>query len=189
MNKMAKALAPFGSVLLLCSACGASTGVPPSAPSMASAHSLFEPSWQWTDEQGTAARFSQWRGVPIVVSAIYTSCTSRCPMTLQKLRTIDDAYRLAGVRAEIVVFTLDPRSDTPDRLRRFKASHGLPSQWHLLSGDESMTHKVARFLGAHAAFGDGHIDHDARISVFDARGRLVRTVQGWDFDAAAMVVR
>jgi cytochrome oxidase Cu insertion factor (SCO1/SenC/PrrC family) len=177
-------------VALNVSAC---LSVAPAVPSVSGAanptNSLFNPSWVWRDEHGTLVSLSRWQGAPTVVSAIYTSCTSRCPMTLQKLRTIDEAYRAAGLPAEFVLVTLDPRTDTPGRLRQFKASRDLPDRWHLLSGDETETHQIARFLGARAAFGDGHIDHDARISVFDAYGRLVRTVEGWDFDVATMVIR
>jgi protein SCO1/2 len=169
--------------------CVVSASSPPSGVAMTSSHSLFDRSWRWIDEYGAVAVFSQWHGGLIVVAAVYTSCTTRCPMTIQKVRAVDEAYRRAGVRAEIVLVTLDPRNDTPERLRRFKVSHDIPDRWHLLSGDESTTHEVARFLGTRAAFDDGHIDHDARISVFDQQGRLARTVQGWDFDAAAMVVR
>ena len=32
--------------------------------------SLFARPWPWTDEQGASVTFSQWRGVPIVVSAV-----------------------------------------------------------------------------------------------------------------------
>jgi hypothetical protein len=42
-------------------------------------------------------------------------------------------------------------------------------------------------LGVRATYDDEHIDHDVRIAVFDARGRLVRDFAGWDFDADQVV--
>ena len=48
--------------------------------------------------------------------------------------------------------------------------------------DLDQTRALARMLGLRAVYEEGHIDHDVRIAVFDAAGRLVRTFVGWDFD-------
>jgi protein SCO1/2 len=163
----------------------------PSSPSETftpARESLFDPALTWRDETGAVVSLARWGGTPVVVTPFYTTCTLRCPMTIQALRRIDAAYHAVGAHAEFVLITIDPRTDSPARLARFKASHAIPAEWHLLSGGESQTREASRLLGVHAARDEGHIDHDVRIVVFDGAGGMARSADGWDFDPASMVV-
>jgi protein SCO1 len=167
--------------------CGQATA--PVAPEAASpGASLFERPWRWTDERGSEVAFSRWRGAPLIVTAVYTSCTERCPLTVEKLRKVDDAFRRSGIDGQIVLVTLDPAQDTLERLQRFREARHLPSSWHTLRGSLEETRELGRLLRVRATYDDGHIDHDVRIAVFDHDGRLVRNFEGWDFDENDAVV-
>ncbi len=143
----------------------------------------------WTDEMRTPVTLEAFRGAPFVLSAFFTSCNVRCPMTIQKLKGIDLAYRKSGAAVPIVLFTIDPRNDTPERLQRFRRDNDLPDNWHFLRGSDSDTRILARSLRVDPAYDDGHIDHDVRIAVFDAAGHQVRAFQGWAFDVEGAIVR
>jgi protein SCO1 len=143
---------------------------------------LFERPWRWTDERGGDVRFAQWRGSPLIVTLFFTSCTTRCPLTIAKLHALDAALRRKGMTAQFALVTLDPQNDDPARLLRFKESRHLPESWHLLRGGPDETREIGRALGVRALRDDGHIDHDVRIAIFDQGGRLVRAFSGWDFD-------
>jgi protein SCO1/2 len=149
---------------------------------------LFDMPWTWTDELGVEGRLSRWRGTPVVLSMVYASCTDRCPLTIDKLRRVDDSYRRRGRAIELVLVTLDPQNDTVARLRRFKEAQRLPARWHLLRGSLSDTRELGRLLHIRGAYDSGHVDHDVRIAVYDARGQLVRSFEGWDFDVEESVV-
>jgi protein SCO1 len=149
---------------------------------------LFAQPWRWTDERGAEVTFAAWRGVPLVVAPFFTSCTTRCPLTLEKLRDVDEAFRRKGVLGQFVLVTLDPATDSSERLARFKATRHLPDAWHILRGSLDDTRALGRSLGVRAMYDDGHIDHDVRIAVFDGAGRRVRDFGGWDFDPDQAVV-
>ena len=102
---------------------------------------------------------------------------------------VDDAFGRAGVRVPIVILTLDPHTDTIERLQRFKAERKLPDHWHLIRGSDRDTQSLARKLLVHAAYDVGHIDHDVRIAVLDRDGKLTRSFSGWSFDAGSAVVQ
>lgn len=87
----------------------------------------------------------------------------------------------------IVLVTLDPEADTPERLKAFKAARNLPPTWHLLAGTRRETAQISRWFGVHPAYDDGHIDHEVRVGVVDARGHLVRVLAGWGFDERAAI--
>jgi protein SCO1/2 len=143
------------------------------------------PRGTFTDDHGQRVALDSFRGAPVVVSTFFTSCTVRCPMTVEKLRELDAAFRRTGAPVSFVLVTLDPRTDTPERLGRYKRDHALPDTWHLLSGTAPETHAVARYLGVNAAFDDGHIDHEVRVAIFDAKGALTQGYAGWTWDANA----
>jgi len=149
---------------------------------------LFDRPWLWTDERGETVAFSRWRGTPAIVTMFYTSCTLRCPLTVAKLKSVEAAFARREVPVEIFLVTLDPRSDTPDRLLEFKRHNRLSGgEWHLLAGGESETRELGRVLGVRPSYGDPHIDHDVKVAVVDARGALLQTIDGWHFDEDAVV--
>lgn len=118
----------------------------------------------------------------------FTSCNVRCPLTVSKIKTVDAAFKSRGVPVEIVLFTLDPQTDTEERLQRFKASQELPDHWHLVRGSDRETRATARQLGVSAAYDDNHIDHNVNIVVIDPSGRRVAAYSNWSFDPGEAVV-
>lgn len=168
------------------SACAASSSKP--AGAVTSSATLSSVRDRFTDEQGERGSFERWRGSTVVVATIYTSCTRICPLTVEQMRKVDAAYRRAGKRAEFVLVTLDPDSDTPERLRDFKSTRALPAEWHLLRGSERATRDVTDLLGVHTIDMGSHVVHNATIAVFDPRGALVRAFDDLDFDPSAAVV-
>lgn len=197
----------MSTILLMVSlwASGAVASGPP-AGAAPPTRSVFEAPWRWTTEQGQEVTLARWRGQTLILAPFYTSCRTRCPATIAKLRSIEAAYRheekeakegkqgKAGAKATekpaaIVLVTLDPATDSAAHLLAFKKSAKLPDAWTLLRGGAEDTRSLARWLEARPAYDDGHIDHQVRIAVFDGDGRLVRNLHGWDFPTADAVIR
>lgn len=132
--------------------------------------SVYSHAWLWTDDQGQSVSLSRWRGTPLVVAAVYTSCEDTCPRTVEKLRQLHDQYVREGKRAEFIVVTLDPGHDGPDELRRYRVAHRLPAAWHLLRGGVEQTAQLGSLLDVHPMAMDAHLVHESRITVFDANG-------------------
>lgn len=144
--------------------------------------SLHAYPWVWTDEQGREVRFSRWRGEPLVVTLAFTSCRETCPRTIRKLRDLDARFRRERRPASFIVVTLDPRHDTPERLREFKRSERLPAAWHLLVGTPSATQALSDLVGMHVVDLDSHQMHDGSVVLFDEEGRAARSFTGWNLD-------
>ncbi len=166
--------------------------MPASGPSAQTeaASPLLDPSETWTDEAGHETRLADLLGEPVVLAPFFASCTVLCPLTVEKVRKLDQALRRKNIAARIVLVTLDPSHDAVDRLARFKQMQHVPGSWHLLRGTVHQTRALGHFLGVRAINDGGQIEHDVRIATFDASGRLVRIYGSWDFDedeAAALV--
>ncbi len=155
----------------------------------AQAGTLLERLGTWRDERGHAVTLADLRGSPVVLAPIFTFCTVRCPITVEKVRRLYEAYRRRNLDVRVVLVTLDPIRDDPARLLRFQETRNLPASWRLLRGTLDQTRALARMLGVRAIYDDNHIDHDVRIAVFDRGGRLVDAYGGWDFDEETAVSR
>jgi cytochrome oxidase Cu insertion factor (SCO1/SenC/PrrC family) len=156
-----------------CSETSSAPAASPARPPTAAAgprSSVFRHAWIWTDDRGERVALSRWRGTPLVIAAVYTSCVEICPLTVAKLRTIYRQLEQAGRRAEFVLVTLDPATDTQDRLQQFRRTHKLPDTWHLLSGSRHDTDQLLELLEVHVMDMDDHLVHDSRITMFDAGG-------------------
>ena len=96
------------------------------------------------DRDGTSMRLvSQALGDKLaVISVMYTSCTTVCPVTTALLSHVQAALgdRL-GKEVSIVSLTVDPATDTPERLDAYAQKVGARPGWHWLTGPkEAVTH-------------------------------------------------
>lgn len=155
---------------------------------MASSAALFDEPWRWRDDHGEAVTLSKWKGAPQIVSMFYATCNFRCPLTVAKLKRVESAFARRSLPVHFLLVTLDPRSDTPEKMRAFRRAQGLSdATWDLLAGDDHETKAFSHLLGVRPSYGDTHIDHDVKVGVVDPSGVLVRTLDGWHFDDDAVV--
>jgi protein SCO1/2 len=143
---------------------------------------IFSRPWRWIDEGGQTVTLTQWRGKPFLLTMFYRTCEQRCGPSIGKLKELQTRFGRAGKHPEFLLVTLDPRSDTPARLRAFKSSRGLDRAWHLLNGPALQTRQLTQLLQIRSAGDDAHIEHDTRVFLFDARGNLKSVLTGWSYD-------
>jgi protein SCO1/2 len=137
-----------------------------------------------TDSQGRHFSLADYRGRPLVISLIYTSCSSVCPTTTQRLLdAVEEARRSLGTdRFAVLTVGFDARHDTPVRLTAFARQQGISgATWRVASGDEATLTALLRELGFSYEAAAGGFEHVAQTSIVDAQGRLYRHVYGDDF--------
>jgi protein SCO1 len=101
---------------------------------------------------------------------------------VRRLREVYERFRRDRRDAQFLIVTLDPATDTPERLLAFKKEQRLPESWHLLTGPRTQTRELARLLGIHTFDLDSHVMHDGAIVIFDAQGRGRSSFSGWNLD-------
>lgn len=88
----------------------------------------------------------------VVVAAIYTDCTTICPITTVILQDLQGRLgdRLgAGVR--LLAVTLDPARDTPARLAAAAREAGAREGWLWLTGRKRDLDRLTAAIGAYSA--------------------------------------
>ena len=138
------------------------------------------PSVALTDQHGRRASFADLRGHAVLLTFAFGHCATTCPAVVHDLR----AARRSANRADVplVIITLDPWRDTPDRLLT------MATAWDLAAGDRVWSGSVAEVehaldvlgIGRRRDENTGDIMHSATVMVVNDRGRIVwRTDGGW----------
>lgn len=142
------------------------------------------------DANGKSVSLAAFRGRPLVVSLIYTSCVHTCPLLTQTLANVVDVAREALGEDSFSVATIgfDVRVDSPERMRIFGRKQGVGGAgWAMLSTDAAGIERLARDLGFTYYRSAKGFDHLAQTTVLDAEGRVYRQVYGETFEAPALV--
>jgi protein SCO1/2 len=145
-------------------------------------HPFFQDVSEWKDETGKTVKLSEFKEKNIIATMSYTACKKTCPLTtMATLRKIENYLNENKIEAEFLIFSFDPESDTPEVLAKFKAKNKIEStHWHFLTGGVSQTKELSKSLGLDGYWSmDDHILHDFKISVFNTKADLVRTID-WD---------
>jgi protein SCO1/2 len=141
-------------------------------------------SYRFIETRGATVTLDEFRGKPLVVSLIYTSCSHVCPMISQRVRrAVDEAQRVMGPdRFNVITVGFDTRNDTPMRMAAFARAQGLDLPgWRFLSGTEANVAALAKDLGfTYVASAGGYL-HTAQTTIVDRDGRVYRQVYGDDF--------
>ena len=137
------------------------------------------------DKTGAPLALADLRGKPLVISLVYTSCSSICPVTTEHLHdAVDDARRILGDDSfTVLTFGFDASGDKPSRLRAFSNIHRLNRMtgWHIASADAETTEALLKELGFSWRDAAGGFDHPSQTTILDAEGRVYRQLYGEDF--------
>lgn len=142
------------------------------------------------DSGGRSANLAAFRGQPVVISLIYTSCYHTCPMLTSHLAEVVGVARDALGEDSFSVLTIgfDTPIDTPGRMRLFAKERDIGlSNWYFLSSDAATMEELTRDLGFTYFRSPKGFDHLSQTTVIDGEGRVYRQVYGESFEAPTLV--
>ncbi len=155
-----------------------------------STRSLYNLGAKWKDSTGKRLVLQDLRGKVVVLSMIYTSCQTVCPLIASDVaRIFGKLPEAVRPRVHLVLVSFDPERDTPAKLASYAASRRLEgAQWTLLTGDPNGVRDLAALLGMkYRSMGNGDFAHSNLITVLDQEGVIVHRSEGVGQDAAAIV--
>lgn len=139
---------------------------------------------------GESISLAAFRGKPLLISLIFTSCHHTCPIMTTNLAAAVEAARDA-VGAEsfnVLSVGFDTRNDTPDRLRRFAVERGIDDpRWTFAAVDPPTIEALTRELGFTYFPSPRGFDHLAQTSVIDAEGVVHQQIYGETIPQPAIV--
>ena len=110
----------------------------------------------------------------------YTSCPDVCPTTLQELNFIYDELKAISADTQILLVSVDPNRDTPDKLAQYIAYFN--KEFIALTADHGVLFPFARNLGLMYAINEPEgenadkdsylVDHSASLVLVNPQGQI-----------------
>jgi cytochrome oxidase Cu insertion factor (SCO1/SenC/PrrC family) len=143
---------------------------------MAAAAQLEQLPGDWLDDSGHNFHLSSLRGHVLVLTMAYASCHRVCPLTMERLKTLQRDFDKSGINAEFVIVGYDPEADDPATWKQYRRTRHLTrGNWHFLVGRRTAVEQTARQLGFEFWRYDRHVMHDSRIVYFNEHGALIES--------------
>lgn len=144
-----------------------------------------------TASTGAAAELGAWKGHPVLVSMIYTSCTAACPMIISEMSAVEAALSPATrERMRYLLVSMDPERDTPAALADLAKRHNLDDRWLLARTDEDGVRQISAVLGIrYRKLADGNYNHSAVLTLLDEQGVIAERIDGLGKPNEALVAR
>lgn len=147
-------------------------------------------SLQLADSQGQAVELADFRGKPLLISMIFTSCHHVCPAITRHLATAVEAAREALGEDSFRVLTIgfDTPVDTPEAMRVFARKQGVGDRnWSFLSGTPESMARLVENVGFVYFPSPRGFDHINQVTLVDRNGVIYRQVYGAAFELPALV--
>ena len=133
--------------------------------------------FELVDQTGQTFSSEVLKGKIWLANFVFTSCAAECPILTQQLSLV---RRNLGPRDDIafVSFSVDPQTDTPQRLASYSKPYGEDPRWSLLTGEvdavtELVTKKFLMPLSHDkqmSAVKESVIQHSDKMLVIDGEG-------------------
>lgn len=142
------------------------------------------------DRQGKPVNLADFRGKPLLISMIFTSCHHVCPAITRHLATAVDAAReaLGDDSFQVLTIGFDTAVDSPDAMRVFARKQGIDDpHWVFLSGSAEVLEQLVNNIGFVYFPSPRGFDHINQVTVVDREGVVYRQVYGAAFDLPWLV--
>lgn len=134
------------------------------------------PAFSLTDQNGAPLGVAQLQGRWTLIFPGFTSCPDICPSTLALLREVQKQLGPDAAGLRVLMFSVDPERDTPERLKQYLGS--FSPDFVGATTSEPQLGEFARALGVAyvkvpGASPDTYtMDHSAALILLNPRGEL-----------------
>lgn len=134
------------------------------------------PEFSFTERSGKPFGSLDLKNKVWVGSFVFTSCSAQCPLIVIELQKIQKALRFKD-NFRLVSFTLDPLTDTPERLSSYaEQAKADPYKWLFLTADNKKTQELVQkgfvLPSVDSEKADGDIVHSSKLVLVDGGGRV-----------------
>jgi protein SCO1 len=123
------------------------------------------PDFKLRDQDGEPISMRQFRGRPVIVTFLYTTCKETCPVQAQ---TVKGALNDLGHDVPALAVAVDPPRDTPARARVFLAKQGVIGRMDFVLGSRAELRPLWKGFAVQPQ--SGGQEHQARFTLVDRRG-------------------
>lgn len=138
--------------------------------------SLFHLEGRWTDNNKVESKFSNLQNEKYkVVTMIFTSCPSACPLMVSHVKKMDTALNeKQKARVEYLFFSIDPM-DSAEQMKAFHQKFSLDERYRFLkSSNEDNIAELAAVLGfKYKKVDERMYSHGTDVYVLNPQGQVI----------------
>ncbi len=143
------------------------------------------PDFTLTDHEGAERKLSDFSGSTVLLFFGFTNCPDVCPLTLASLARVIEAEGLSAEDVRVLLVTVDPENDTPDRMKEYVGYFGPAVTG--LTGSPEQIQSVQADYGIYARHVEGHdgeptMAHTTQVFGIDRAGKLRVLIHAEDGD-------
>lgn len=145
-------------------------------PAYASGRKMLIPDVEVLDQDGNELHFytDLIKNKTVAINFIFTNCTTICPpLAATFARVQKEMGDKVGKDVHFISISVDPLTDTPERLKAWGAKFKAGAGWTFVTGEKQEMDKLLNALGAAVSKREDHTP--AMIIGNDARGVWTRT--------------
>lgn len=133
------------------------------------------PDLELVDQDGRKIHFytDLVKGHTVAINFIFTTCTTICPpLGATFARVQRELGDKVGRDVRFISISVDPATDTPERLKAWGEKFHAGEGWTFVTGDKPQVDELLRALGASSARRE---DHSPTVLIGDPNGNWTRT--------------
>ena len=108
------------------------------------------PDAQVLDQHGKQLNFYSdlIKGRTVAINFVFTTCTAICPSLTATFRRVQQEATTRGIDVQLISVSVDPTTDTPERLADYATKFKAGPNWTFVTGDKARIDSVLQGLGA-----------------------------------------
>lgn len=152
--------------------------------------------FQLVERSGEMKTLADLKGEVWLADFFFSTCPGPCPVLTSRMADLAQAVQRTKGKVRIVSITVDPETDTPERLQRYANQYGAGRNWWFLTGTLPEIFRLAR-EGFKVAVEEnppeavpqaGKMLHSTKVALIDGRGQVRAYYNGTDEDLLARVL-
>ncbi len=141
------------------------------------------PFWSFINQDNERVSSQDYQDKIYIADFFFTHCPGVCPELLESLKTVQQA--LKGTDVSIISHTVDPKNDTPERLKWYVNKNNIDTQnWNFLTGNKQEIYElgVNGYLvpNQEDALAPGGFLHSEKFILIDKKKRIRGFYNGRD---------
>jgi len=141
------------------------------------------------DQNGNRVSLASFKGKPVLIDFVYTSCPGPCSVLTSKLVSVaQDLGPRLGKQVQMISITLDPERDSPKVLKEYAWRLGANRHgWLFLTGTpQEIDQVLAPYKVRRMKEADGSVTHMETLFLLGPDGRQRRIYNGVEVKPAVM---
>jgi len=150
------------------------------------------PDWQYVNSDQDTVTNKDLKDYIYVSNFFFRACPTICPRVMREMKNVYTEFK-DNPQVKFVSFTLDPKRDTPEKLKEYADNLGVKTdKWWFLNGDKDFTYELTGGylqIGYEDEDAPGGLDHSGKLILTDKNGHIRSFSEGTQPDETPRLIR